>query len=177
MPNPMDMQASASGYEGYTQDLNGQWYDPNGNPIRKIDIVPWESTGSKEADALANDRVIQQWAHDRGYALNSETMDYIYNQFFTEKNNESAWQRTMDADNTKYQRAVKDMQAAGLNPFLLMSGGASGAGTSSPGSVGSGSISSLKGASKQSSTNQLSAIIQSLTSIASTIALGLLLKK
>ena len=34
----------------------------------------------------------------------------------------SAWNRTMEADNTKYQRQVVDMQLAGLNPLMAAGG-------------------------------------------------------
>lgn len=40
------------------------------------------------------------------------------------------WAQRMDA--TKYQRAVKDLAAAGLNPILAVKGGLSGAGPSAP---------------------------------------------
>lgn len=44
-----------------------------------------------------------------------------------------AYERTLSADSTKYQRQVADLQAAGLNPMLAVSGGA-GSVQSSPGS-------------------------------------------
>lgn len=37
-----------------------------------------------------------------------------------------AYQRQMDADNTKYQRTVADMQAAGINPMMAVSNGVTG---------------------------------------------------
>lgn len=41
----------------------------------------------------------------------------------------TAWNRTMEADNTKYQRTMEDMKKAGLNPILGMSeAGATGVG-------------------------------------------------
>ena len=54
-----------------------------------------------------------------------------------------AWQETMA--NTSYQRAIKDMSAAGLNPILAVTGG--GIGTSIPGgAMGAGSSASVGGA-------------------------------
>lgn len=36
---------------------------------------------------------------------------------------EKAWERTMEADNTKIQRAVEDMKTAGINPIMAINGG------------------------------------------------------
>lgn len=38
---------------------------------------------------------------------------------FTASREDLAWQRSLEADNTKYQRTVNDMRAAGINPMSL----------------------------------------------------------
>lgn len=67
----------------------------------------------------------------------SESAMNAFNSEEAQKNRD--WQEYMS--NTSYQRATADMQAAGLNPALLMGRGSSGASTPS-GSVASGSLGS-----------------------------------
>lgn len=172
MPNPMDMTASVPGYH----NTDGQWYREDGTPVRPIDIVPSDSEQDQVQSGFSSDS-IEQWARDNNYRLSPETRDILYNQFFNERDTRSAWERTMSADNTKYQRAVEDMKKAGLNPFLLMSGGASSAGTSSPGSVGSGSISAVKASNNSRSAQNLSSILQIIGSISQAVLMGILLKR
>lgn len=60
-----------------------------------------------------------------------------------------AWSERME--NTKYQRAIRDMESAGLNPILAVSGGGSGISTGS----GSGSAASVGGAQMSSASAQM----------------------
>lgn len=53
---------------------------------------------------------------------------------FSAQQSELAFQRSLLADSTKYQRTVEDMKAAGVNPMLALTGGASGSIQSSPAS-------------------------------------------
>lgn len=70
----------------------------------------------------------------------------------TEAEKLRAWQENMA--NTSYQRAVKDMSAAGLNPILAVTGG--GINTSIPGgAMGAGSSASVGGAQMSSAESQM----------------------
>lgn len=60
-----------------------------------------------------------------------------------------AWSERME--NTKYQRAIKDMESAGLNPILAVSGGGSGIATG----AGSGTAASVGGAQMSSASSQM----------------------
>lgn len=72
---------------------------------------------------------------------------------YNEEQTLAAWNRTMDASNTSYQRAVADLEAAGLNSWLAVNNGAS-----TPSSAVSGSSGNVTGA------------VSSATSLLSTLA-------
>lgn len=92
-------------------------------------------SGDKEIDDLAKRLNVQ---------LTDETKDYLMQYFLGEKSNENAWNRSMEASSTQYQRAVKDLQAAGLNPFLAFQGLSGSAPSSAGMSQGSGYYTSNK---------------------------------
>lgn len=80
-----------------------------------------ELTGAeREANAFTNDQRMKQNAFEQHLV-------------------DQAYQRQMDLDNTKYQRAVADAQAAGINPMLIAGAGVSGPAVQSGSAPGAGS--------------------------------------
>lgn len=88
--------------------------------------------------------------------LDAGTKDYLTSWFIQEKLNKNAYDRDLKADSTKYQRAVKDLEKAGINPFMVLQGLGPGNVSSSAGSSSSGSYMSAK----QAEVEQYNAILR-----------------
>lgn len=85
-------------------------------------------SGDKEIDDFMN----------RIAGLPAETKDYLTEYFLNEKSRKNAFNDSMMASNTQYQRAVADLKKAGLNPFLAFDALRGSAPSSSAGSVSGG---------------------------------------
>ena len=103
------------------------------------------ASASINTKSIAADRIAAQYGYNSASvaAANQFSMDMW--QRSADFNAEQAeiqrqWQERMD--NTKYQRAIKDMEAAGLNPVLAVTGGGISTGS---GSGSAASISPIQG--------------------------------
>lgn len=85
-------------------------------------------------------RVFDPSGYDEAYSQYQSALEREFNAEQAQINRD--WQEKMS--NTAYQRAVKDMQAAGLNPLLAYQQGGASTGSGSTASTGSGSRASQR---------------------------------
>lgn len=135
--------ASANGVSAAAQSAQGQFNQNSAN----------------NANAIGSQRIADQYGFNAGQAA-------MANQFSSDMWDKSAawnemmWQRQADfnaaeaekqrqwsqwMESTRYQRGMKDMQKAGLNPILAYGGIATGAGSGGAASVGSASMGTISG--------------------------------
>lgn len=126
------------------------WSDPLG--------IEWSNQQQQNIDnaKLVKDsqsEEMEKLAKELGIKLSPETLDYLYSYMINEKSAENAYKRSLEASSTQYQRAVADLQKAGLNPFLALQSLSGSAPSSPSASVSGGYITQRYSSDKQSQTS------------------------
>lgn len=103
------------------------------------------------------------------YSKYPDIAEVLLNAGLSEKSNIASYNRSLEASNTTYQRLVKDLQAAGLNPFLAISGMSGSQASSGSTSYGLGSITDLVNTNKTNKKGIATAGIAALALILATL--------
>lgn len=138
--------ASANGVSKQAQSAQGQFNQNSANIANSLGtdrIAEQYAFNSAQAQA-ANDFTMQMWERAAGWNEDMFNRSMEFNAEQARLNRE--WQEHMRA--TAYQTAVKDMEAAGLNPIMAVTGGGIQTGTGGAGAatIGAPSMSGGSGA-------------------------------
>lgn len=132
------------------------------------------NTGSEPIVTDSGDDAISKLAQELNIKLDDTTKDYLVQYMLQEQSEQNSFQRSLDAEAEKYQRTVKDLQKAGLNPFLALQSLSGSTPSSSGQSISGGLYTSKKNVDKQNS-KDLSATMMRMLAIVAAAFIGALL--
>lgn len=113
--------------------LSDSWFDMANNMVDS-------SVYKNQIKYSAEQPEIAKLANELGLKLNDDTKDYLLQYYLGQQSDKAAFDRSMEASNTQYQRAVEDLRKAGLNPFLALQSLSGSSPTSSSSGSGGGYI-------------------------------------